>query len=241
MRAFSGPSLLPFFLLVLSCGPSRTPSPEQSSPGPSDEAEALLIHMASLDPFVAGPFVAGISGEARAGLSAMGGLEETEWMVSLLNDTDWWRSDEANTRLLGPNGWNQVLFDARALNPGGGLMTEDQKRAQDALLSSSLVQVFLDDGGAEAKAAHEAATERQRRIRLQKAEERRAEAEEAVRWAQFTEAWALYFQAASSGDRPGNAGEGDAGIALDQAVMMSLARPDFLSRIAAALQESMEG
>jgi len=195
--------------------------------------------MARWNPFVAGPSAARISGEARAGLAAMGGLEETERMVSLLNDTDWWRSDEPNTRLLGPNGWNQVLFEARALNPGGGLMTEDQKRAQDALLSGSLVQVFMDDGGAEAKAAHEAATERQRRIRLQKAEERRAGAEEAARWAQFTQAWALYFQAASSADEAGDSEAGDPGIALDQAVMMSLARPDLLTRLVAALRESI--
>ena len=87
------------------------------------------------------------------------------------------------------------------------------------------------DGGAEAKAAHESATARQRQIRVQKAEERRLELQEAVKWAQFTRIWSIDYEFAT----PLTAGPAVASVtpevALDQAVTMSLQRPDSSARL----------
>jgi hypothetical protein len=232
--------LLPLVFFLPSCTSSPSPSAGPAPIPPDQTSEELLIHLAGLDPGRAGSYLNEVSRTARNAATGMATMEDTEWMVSLLNQEDWWLSEEPNTRLLNTGGWTQVLAEARQLNPGGGLMTEDQQREQKAYLSSAMVQVFTGDGGAKAKADHESATARQRQIRLQKAEERRLELQEAVKWAQFTRIWSIYYESASPLPAGPVTGPVSPEVALDQAVTMSLQRPDFLERLAAHLNEIMK-
>jgi len=62
--------------------------------------------------------------------------------------------------------------------------------------------------------------------------------EDAVRWVQFTQAWSSYYSAASAFSEGAEAAGGPR-LALDQAVTMSLVRPDFLDRLAALMAEGL--
>lgn len=236
-----GRGLLLLVLLPLtSCSQAGTPEPGLPPVSPQEETERLLFHLASLDPVVAASPAETLWNLARAEATGMATLEEMEWVASRLSEEDPWASDEPNTRLLGTNGISQVLAEARQINPGGGLMTEDQQRAQREYLAGAMFQVFTDDGGADAKRAHEEATARQREVRFRKVEERQKELLEAARWVQFTQVWSIYYAAASP-NVPG-ASHGPVGpeVALDQAVSMSLGRPDFLRRLSILMDESMK-
>lgn len=233
----------PFFLILLqaSCGGTSGPPETRAQVSPQARAEALLIHLAGMDVALAGPHVSEISRMAQSQAAGMATLEDAEWAMSLLNERDWWLSEDPNTRLLNTGGLNQILTEARQMNPGGGLMTEDQQREQRAFLASEMAQVFVGDGGAQAKAAHEKAMARQHQIQAQKAEERRMEMEEALRWARFVRTWSIYFEAAASPAPGPSSGPIAPEIALDQAVTMSLVRPDLLERLATLVDSALKG
>lgn len=237
----------PLFTLLLllplsSCG---THGPDQAPAGPvtpEARAQSLLVSLAGLNPRVAEPLVKGFSAAAleRAVVLVVNtGVDEARWAEGLLAQR-WWVLDDPSTRLLGPDGVSRVLSEVQRKNPQGGFEGEARQREIRAELGNTLApEAGSEESGGTVEVVRKGAVTTEREGDTGTGPDYRAELEDAVRWVQFTQAWSSYYAAAdalSSGKSTSSEGSR---VALDQAVTMSLVRPDFLDRLAVLMAEGL--
>jgi len=227
-------------LLLSACGAPRHWGPPADATSPEARAQSLLVNLAGLNPRVAEPLVTGFSAAAleRAVVLVVNtGVEEAQWAEGLLTHR-WWLLADPSTRLLGADGVSRVLSEVQRMNPTGGAVGEDRQKEIRDELGSAVAPGQGDGSGAEGTAGGVEEATREEGLPDQ-GRGSRAELEDAVRWVQFTQAWSSYYQAVDAGSS-GSAGLSEGSdVALDQAVTMSLVRPDFLDRLAALMVEGM--
>jgi hypothetical protein len=229
-------------LLVLpvltSCSGSRKPDATVSATTPRERAQFLLVRLAVLNPRVAEPLVKGFSAaalERALGLVVATGVENAGWAEGLLQK-EWWLSDDPGTRLRETKEVAGVLSEVRKMSPGADHDGEERQREiREALTQGSPPA----DGDGEAGLGPGAGERQEDTVDSRNAQERRAELEDAVRWVQFTRAWSSYYAAAGASAAGSGVPSGGPEVALDQAVTMSLVRPDFLDRLAGLMAEGL--
>jgi hypothetical protein len=227
--------------LLSSCSANRPPGTGGSAVTPEERAQFLLVNLAVLNPRVAEPLVKGFSAaalERALGLVVATGLEEAHWAEGLLQQR-WWLSEDPGTHLLETGEVEGVLSEVRKLDPAGSTHSEERQREIRDALTKRAAPIREGEEGHQTGGGHGAAAAQEEPEAAQDAHERRAELEDAVRWVQFTRAWSSYYAAAgASADGCGVSPEGPE-VALDQAVTMSLVRPDFLDRLAVLMAEGL--
>lgn len=234
--------LLGFLILLSSCWTQGKGGTTADVVTPEVRAQSLLVNLAVLSPRVAEPLVKGVSAAAleRAVVLVVNtGVDEARWAEGLLNRR-WWLLDDPSTRLMGADGVTQVLSEVHRMDPAGGSAAEERQREIREALGHTVAPEPSSEGVTEAIDARERKPASDGVGRPLTGPERRAELEDAVQWAQFTQAWSSYYEAVdavSSGQAtvPAHGSES----ALDQVVTMSLVRPDFLDRLAALMVEGL--
>jgi hypothetical protein len=200
------------------------------------------VSLAGLNPRVAEPLVKGFSAAAleRAVVLVVDtGVEEATWAEGLLTHR-WWVLEDPSRRLLGADGVDRVMSEVRRRNPDGGSESENRQREIREELGITLSPGLRgeEDGGS-GKSVQKEPVAAERGDEPEPAATRRAEVEDAVRWVQFTQAWSSYYEAAEAQASGSSASPEGSRWALDQAVTMSLVRPDFLDRLALLMVEGL--
>jgi hypothetical protein len=236
---------LPLILLgaLSSCHPGIDPAEESRGVSPEGHAHALLVNLAVLNPRLAEPLVKGVSAaamERALGLVVAIGVENAGWAEGLLNRA-WWLPGESGVPVHQPRAVEEVLSEVRRVGSDTGVTGEDrERRAQEAIADEA---VPLDgsrrDTGTGATKDAPAPEKGFRSSPAPGPGERRAELEDAVRWVQYTEAWSSYYEAARVASFQGPLSTSGSETLLDQAVTMSLVRPDFLDRLATLVAEGL--
>ena len=236
----------PLFILLLllplsSCGIHGQGKAPAKLITPEARAQSLLVSLAGLNPRVAEPLVKGLSAAAleRAVVLVVNtGVEESRWAEGLLTQ-QWWVLDDPSTRLLGADGVQQVLSEVRRNPPGGSEGEDRQREIREELGNTLAPELRSEDGTGAERVIRRDSVALGREGDSGTRPTQRAELEDAVRWVQFTQAWSSYYaeaDALSSGSSTSSEGSR---IALDQAVTMSLVRPDFLDRLALLMSEGL--
>jgi len=236
---------LPFTLLLLlclhGCGAHSHSRPPDPVPNPGERAQSILVQLAVLNPRVAEPLVKGFSAaalERALGLVVATGVEQSAWAEGLLRHR-WWLSEDPQTRLRETEEVREVLLAVEreeASNPG-----DDGARGRE--IREALSRPAGGAGGGGGGGQDEATTPGGALSTGPRGvvgdPDPRKELEEAVQWVQFTQAWSSFYSAASASSA-GAASAGGPRLALDEAVTMSLVRPDFLDRLAALIAEGLD-
>lgn len=232
------PVILPLLLLgtLISCRPGPDPADGSRALAPEDQAQALLVNLAVLNPRLAEPFVKGVSAaamERALGLVVAIGVDNASWAEGLLNRT-WWLPADPNVSPQQPQTVEDVLSEVRRAGEDSESEGEErQERAREALTSGADRRDGESGGEAETPAvARPDGGAARGGGPGPDAGQRRAELEDAVQWVQFTQAWSSYYEAAQMASLEGAVSNSGSEVALDQAVTMSLVRPDFLHRLA---------
>lgn len=239
----SRPLVTLLFLLPLSsCGTHR-PGKAQADPVTAEaRAQALLVSLAGINPRVAEPLVTGFSAaalERAVGLVVDTGVEEAGWAEGLLAQR-WWVLDDPSARLLGADGVSRVLSEVRRKNPVGASEGEARQREIREELGSTVGSGSRsEDGGGAGGVFRKGAVTTEGEGDSGVGAAHRAELEDAVRWVQFTRAWSSYYAAADALSSGRSTSSEGSRAALDQAVTMSLVRPDFLDRLAVLMAEGL--
>jgi hypothetical protein len=227
--------------LLTSCSSSRKPDATVSATTPRERTQFLLVRLAVLNPRVAEPLVKGFSAAAldRAlGLVVATGVENAGWAEGLLQK-EWWLSDDPGTRLRETEEVAGVLSEVRKMGPGGDQDGEERRREIREALTQGATPVPPADGEAKEGEGPGVRERQEDTVDSRNAQEGRAELEDAVRWVQFTRAWSSYYAAVGASAGGSGVPSGEPELALDQAVTMSLVRPDFLDRLAELMAEGL--
>jgi len=226
------------FATLTSCRSAPDPADGTRALAPENQAQALLVNLAVLNPRLAEPLVKGVSAaamERAVGLVVAIGVDNAGWAEGLLNRT-WWLPADLDVSSQQPRTVEDVLSEVRRAGADSESEGEErQERAREALTSG--VDRRDGDSGREQPAPSIAKPHRgvagggPPGLSLE-ARQRRAELEDAVQWVQFTQAWSSYYEAAQVASLEGAVWNRGSEVALDQAVTMSLVRPDFLHRLA---------
>ena len=227
-----------FLPLLTSCSGGRKPDPEVGATTPRERAQFLLVRLAVLNPRVAEPLVKGFSAaalERALGLVVATGVENAGWAEGLLQK-EWWLSEDPGTRLRETEEVAGVLSEVRKMGPGGDHDGEEHQREIWEALTQGARPLSPADGG---ERDGDGPGVRARQEDSRNPQQRRAELEDAVRWVQFTRAWSSYYAAVGASAAGGGVPSRGPEVALDQAVTMSLVRPDFLDRLAGLMAEGL--
>ena len=231
--------------LLSSCSGSRKPDATVSATTSREKAQFLLVRLAVLNPRVAEPLVKGFSAaalERAIGLVVATGVENAGWAEGLLQK-EWWLSDDPGTRRRETEEVAGVLSEVRKMGPAGAHDGEERQREiREALTQGATLAPPTDGEGEAGDGPGVGARQREPEDATPgswNAQERRAELEDAVRWVQFTRAWSSYYAAAGASAGGTRVPSRGPEVALDQAVTMSLVRPDFLDRLAGLMAEGL--
>jgi hypothetical protein len=227
--------------LLTSCSGSRRPDATVGATTGRERAQFLLVRLAVLNPRVAEPLVKGFSAaalERALGLVVATGVENAGWAEGLLHK-EWWLSDDPGTRLRETEEVAGVLSEVRKMGPGGDHDGEDRQKEIREALTQGATSVPPADGEGRDGDGPGVGERQEDTLGSWDTRKRRAELEDAVRWVQFTRAWSSYYAAVGASAGGSGVPSGEPELALDQAVTMSLVRPDFLDRLAELMAEGL--